>query len=855
MPGLRSTSLHQAWQFAEQSWQDEPEAGASKWAGSRVGYSRLEWLPARVPGHVHLDLIENGVIGQPFERMQELGCQWVDDRDWSYRTSFDWEPRAGLPQRVLRFEGLDTVCRITLNDQELARHDNMFVPLELDVSSSLRPGRNTLRVDFESAARVGNARRAAYFAAEGLPLDCERFEERAFVRKVQCMFGWDWGPRLVSVGIWRPVTLIEHAGRLGDVHVVQEHRSDGSVAVRVQSESPAGTRAVHVWDGQVIAPDGVIVELEAPELWYPHGLGPQPLFELVTYLVPETLAAQELPAELALALERLDAAALDVKRKRIGLCRIRLVREPDRFGESFELEANGRRFYALGANWIPAHAFPSAISRSLLRERLEAAQRAGMNTLRVWGGGLYESDDFYELCDELGLVVWQDFPFACCYYPDGEAEQAALEREARSNVVRLRNHVSLGLWCGNNENLQLFQQRWGDSRKHPPRYYGEALYERTLPALLRELDPGRAYLPTSPYGGEDCQAGGVGDQHYWDAWHGRGDWIHYQDSTARFSSEYGFASAPSQQAFELIFPASARLPSGAEARPPALSELRGQHRDPIVRWHDKTLKGYETFLDLVALHYPEARSLSDWIYYSQLNQRDALRFAIEHYRRSEFCKGSLIWQLNDLWPVQSWALWDVLGEPKPASVALERLYAAGLLSLVVRGEQVELWAALDNAPPDAELTGLARLRAVSLPDGAQLGSWSAGARVASAERKCLLKVDLAGLGGAPALLFAELGGLTAWALTLEPKALQLGPPAPLEVSLSAELGLGLRSPGPLVDLWLTDAHGARHFVDNLVTLPGAATVELGYTGAGQGLRARSLAGEHELRVTRALLYG
>jgi beta-mannosidase len=727
----------------------------------------------------------------------------------------------------------------------------MYVPLELDVSASLVVGTNTLRVDFESAARVGEARRQAFLATEGLLPDCERFEERAFVRKVQCMFGWDWGPRLVSAGIWRPVQLIEHAGRLGDVHVTQEHRSDGSVAVRVRSEVRAGTQALHLWHGQLLAKDGVVAELEEPELWYPHGLGPQPLFELRTYLVPEALNLADLPGDCRLALARIEAAALDQRRQKVGLCRIRLVREPDRFGESFELEANGRRFYALGANWIPAHPFPSAISRSLLRERLLAAKRAGMNTLRVWGGGLYESDDFYELCDELGLVVWQDFPFACCYYPDGPSEQAALEREARVNVLRLRNHVSLGMWCGNNENLQLFQQRWGDARKHPPRYYGEALYERTLPAVLRELDPGRAYVPTSPWGGEDCQSGGIGDQHYWDAWHGRGDWVHYQDSTARFSSEYGFASAPSERAFQLIFPETQPLVTGAAARPPAVSELRSQHRDPIVRWHDKTLKGYEAFLGLVALHYPEAQTLADWVYYSQLNQRDALRFAIEHYRRSAFCKGSLIWQLNDLWPAQSWALWDVLGEPKPAAVALERLYAPGLLSLVRRGFEVELWGILDNAPPEAELAGVASLRAIALPSGQELGSWSAGTRVASGERKSLLSVDTSGLGEARALLVAELGELRAWSLTCEPKELELGPPAPLEVTLSAKAGLRLRTPAPLIDLWLTDANGARSFADNLVTLPSAGSVELGYDGDGRGLRARSLAGEHSLRLSRA----
>ncbi len=843
MTKLRTTSLHQNWRFSEGSWQPE---------GARAGYSRLEWLPARVPGHVHLDLIENGVIGHPFERMQELGCQWVDEKDWSYETTFDWQPTAALPARALLFEGLDTICSVLLNGQELARHDNMFTPLELDVSSLLRPGQNVLRVDFESAVRVGNARRVQYFAAEGLSLDTERFDERSFVRKMQSMFGWDWGPRLVSAGIWRPVALLEFVARFEDVHVTEEHRSDGSVAVFAKSLCPRGTRALHVWDGEPATRDGCVAEIEQPELWQPAGLGQAHLYELVSYLVPEDFDPGELPAEAAEACRRLEQLAFDMRRQRIGLRRVRLVREPDRFGESFEFEANGRRFYALGANWIPDHSFPSTIARTTLRTRLLAARDAGMNMLRVWGGGLYESDDFYDLCDELGLLVWQDFPFACAYYPDGPEAQAAITTEARANILRLRNHASLALWCGNNENLQMFQQRWGDSARHPPRLFGDNLYSATLPQLLAELDPGRSYTPTSPHGGKDCQQGGIGDQHYWDVWHGRGDWLHYRDSTGRFSSEYGFASAPSQRAFEQAFPArSSQL--DADTRPVELATLRGQYRDPAVRWHDKTLKGYETFVGYVELHYPESSTLADWIYYSQLNQRDALRCAIEHFRRSEFCKGSLVWQLNDCWPVQSWALLDSLGEPKPAFAALKRLYAPALLSLARNGDQFSLWGILDNAPSGAELVGPAKVNAVSLHTGETLRSWSAGVHVASSERKELLTLDSAGLDPTDTLLFARLGPLSAWALLAEPKDLRLPAPSALEASLAGDGTLALRSPGPLVDLWLTDQEGARAFGENLLTLPQAGTLSVAYSGSARGLRGRSLAGQHSISLTRAPL--
>ncbi len=837
---LRKTTLHYNWRFAQTSWDKL----------GRIGYSFTEWLPARVPGHVHLDLIENGVIGHPFERMQELGCQWVDDQDFSYRTTFEWQPDAARPERVLRFEGLDTVCRVFLNGELLAEHDNMFVPLEVPVGGRLIPGENEIRVDFLSAARTGLERRAKYAAEEGLRENYERLEDRSFVRKVQCMFGWDWGPRLVSCGIWRPVELVEYVARIGDVYARQTHRADGKVELALESRVEGRARVVHVIEGVgVLRGDGTVV-IDDPVLWQPVGFGQAHLYRVTTFVVPAEFDLGSVPNEPLRAIDLLSGAALDRKLTRVGLRTVRLVRKTDRFGESFEFEINGQRVYALGANWIPDHSFPATVTASQYRKRIQAALASGMNMLRVWGGGLYESDDFYDVCDELGILVWQDFAFGCAYYPDTGVWRDVVRREAESNVTRLRNHASLAIWCGNNENLMMWVAKWGDQTNHPPRYLGEHLYDEVLPEVLGRLDRERPYIPSSPFGGDDPNGGGYGDQHYWDVWHGRGDWVHYRDSTARFASEYGFASSPSLRAWREVFRPGRSFPS-ADVPVVEQAELRGGVRDPVVRWHDKTLKGYETFLGYVWLHYPESTKLEDWVYYSQLNQRDAIRAAIEHFRRSEFCKGSLIWQLNDCWPVQSWALIDSLGQPKAAWFELKRLHAPLLLSLDRRGAEIAVWAIADNAP-GRTFSGKLEVEAVSSSTGEVQKRAEVELSLANGSRERVLVFGTEGLSR-DAVVVARFAGARASTLISEPKELEFAPPATLEVSLAGDGELALSSPTPLVDLLLWDDEGTERFDDNVLTSSKPCVLRVGYRGDGRGLRARSLAGDHPLRITRAKL--
>jgi len=810
---LTRTLIDSGWEVACPRWLVPP---------GRLGYSRLEWLPAEVPGHVHLDLVRAGVIAHPFGSLSELGSQWIDEERWSYRTSFRVTPRPELPRRLLRFDGLDTVASVWLDGEKVAEHDDMFVPLELDVSERLDGGTHELRVDFESALRVGRERRSRYFAAEGLPENLVRFDERAFVQKAQYMYGWDWGPRLVSAGIWQPVWLVEHGGRLLDVEVSQEHRANGKVELGFRSEQEGAGRVVHfVGDSLVGVEDGATLTLDAPELWWPAGLGAPSLLTVTSYLVQD-------PVKSRADAERV---ALDRRVTRVGLRTFRLLQEPDRHGQSFEFEVNGRRLYALGANWIPDHSFPSVISRARLAEQLERARDLGMNMLRVWGGGLYETDDFYDLADEHGLLVWQDFPFACQYYPEDDRTLAAVRRQAEVNVRRLRHHASLALYCGNNENLTMFQSGWDDPARHPPRYYGEKIYDGVLPEVLAALDPARPYVPTSPWGGTKANDGGIGDQHYWDVWHGRGDWKHYDDSTARFCSEFGFASAPGHSAWR-------------EALPGVTEPLALDVRDRRLRFHDKTLKGYEVFLGFVELHYPPAKNLDEWIYFSQLNQRDALRHGIEHFRRSEACRGALVWQLNDCWPVQSWAVLDSDGVYKAAAFELRRLFAPALASLVVRDGSASLVIVLDNAREP--VTGDAVLEACSLVDGRELGRWEARVTVSPDERRVALEVDLRPFVPEETLLIARFGGTSTFRLLSEPKDARLR--APRLTAKRTPAGIAVTSDGPVVDLYLRDPEEKARFTDNFVTLPRAGTVTLRTEGTPAALEARSLAGVHDISL-------
>ncbi len=821
---LRKTYLHSGWVFGETGK-----------VGTQIGVIRLPWLPAQVPGHVHLDLVQNGVIADPFERMNEIGCQWVDQADWTYKTEFDFVPDPALPKRVLRFDGLDSVATIELNDEEVGAIDNMFVPIEIDVTEKLKEGKNTLSVHFKSAVKLGLERQEKYFADQGLDLEkVGRFGDRSFVRKAQYMYGWDWGPRLVSCGIWKPVSLIEYAARLTDVHVTQKFNQDGSVTLTTTAEFEGDAEFYYVdvlfpdmetLDGPLYDVNGANCIVKEPELWTPLETDP-PLYTVSVNLMRPVGETEE-----GTEYEHVDQQIV-----KIGIKSVELVREPDEFGESYEFKVNGKPLWVRGANWIPDHSFPSVISKQRYREQIERCKDMGFNMLRVWGGGIYEADAFYEACDEVGILVWQDFPFACGFYPDDQEFVEPFKKEATANIKRLRNHASLGMWCGNNENQQCFAQRWmGD--KTPPRFYGEHFYNEVIPTLLAELDPAKPYTPGSAVGAkatplEKVNDGGVGDSHYWDVWHGRGDWRFYTDSTARFSSEFGFCSAAALSTWDKY-----------------LGEDDWAAHSEAVMWHDKTGKGDEKFHSYVELHYPVSESLEDWVYYSQLNQRDALRFGIEHFRRSEFCKGTLIWQVNDCWPVSSWAFVDCEGNYKPLAYECRRIYADQLISLKRDGDKMAVWGINDgeNTWP-LELS----VKAYSTLTGEVLRTWEADPEIDAHSRSEVLVCDLNGLNVHETILVASGDGVEeAWQFLGEPKDQRLAPPSKITVSTYEDGAILVKTTEPVFDLVLTENGSTIGLLDNVLTGPEPGVYVLAVEKTPTTLEARSLAGDHPVVITRS----
>jgi beta-mannosidase len=677
--------------------QDFPPGGGLTAGAHQPRHADGDWLGIAVPGDVHRTLIAAGRIPDPFYDRNETACAWMEEREWWYRLTFDGpaEPAAADERLLLVFDGLDTFATVYLNGEQVGEHHNMLRPAAFDVTERLRSrAPNALAVRFDPPLQriVGKT-----LSGWG------RNPERTAMRKAQFGYGWDWGPRLPTIGIWRPVEVRrQRRAALVGVHFATLDITLGGsralVAVRVEAErfgtDTALVARVHlappesghpiesevVLGGERTLDGTAYLTLEQPRLWWTHELGEPALYELtVTLLAGATPLAED--------------------RRRVGIRTLALDQSPDpaeRGTRFFRFILNGVPIFAKGADWIPCDSFVGAIEPGRYTALLERAREGNMTMLRVWGGGIYEHDHFYAECDRLGVLVWQDFMFACAMYPEDDPDFIAeVDAEARYQVRRLRSHASLALWCGNNENQWLHDRQYWDRSELPP--YGALYYDNVLPAAVADLDGRTPYWPSSPYGGNDHNSRDEGNVHNWEVWHGNfprrfGEpprreptpenvsFVRYAEDMGRFISEFGMHAAPVAETLRRAIP------------PDQL-----HHHSPAMDWHNKDNpknKGDDLMLGTTGL----PSNLEQYITFSQIAQAEGLKFGVEHFRRRKpHCSGTLVWQLDDCWPVLSWSLLDYNAFGKAGYYYLRRAYAPVLASFKTRADGgLELWLTNDT---------------------------------------------------------------------------------------------------------------------------------------------------------------
>jgi len=617
---------------------------------------KVEWMKAEVPGCVHTDLIRNGIIEDPFYRLNEHDVQWVDKKDWIYETEL--KVSSGLLKKdrvVLEFEGLDTHADLYLNDQKILEADNMFREWTVDVKDYLKKGSNSLKIYFHSPIKVGLEKYDNYphrvessgndLAEIGQVPEGKRVSPH--IRKAQCHFGWDWGPRLVTSGIWKPIFLKGwNKARITDLNIIQEKLLDDKAELtacfEIESEVNSSVNLqVRVNENQVVTTPveitpGIHVykvnfEIQNPIRWWTNGLGEAHLYQI--------------------------AGSLDTGSEKqsiehnIGLRTVEVVRDKDDLGTSLFLKLNGHPVFMKGANWIPADAFLDRVSPEKYEKLILTAKESNFNMLRIWGGGIYEKDLFYDLCDKHGILVWQDFMFACNMYPGHPGFLESVGEEATDNIRRLRNHPSLAMWCGNNEILSAWW-RWGwkENIEQEDPAGAEAQWKAyqdifldVLPSAVAAHDPDRFYWASSPQSGDTIPEDlSNGDSHYWGVWWGKESFERYHTYLARFMSEYGFQSFPEFKTVKKY----------------AIQEDFDIYSD-VMKSHQRSSIGNETIETYMLRDYKEPKDFESYLYMSHVLQAEGVKKAMEGHRIAmPYTMGSLYWQINDCWPVASWSSTD-----------------------------------------------------------------------------------------------------------------------------------------------------------------------------------------------------
>lgn len=653
------------------------------WTFRQVG--KTDWYPADVPGCVHTDLLQNKLIEDPFFGDNEQKLQWIGKTDWEYQTAFRVGPEIlKLDHVELVFEGLDTYAQVFLNESPLLEANNMFREWRVDCKSLLRPGENRLRIHFRSPinevlplmAKVGYE----------LPSPNDQGEKTSpYTRKAPYHFGWDWGPRFVTSGVWKSVAIEAwDAARIGNFHIVQKEikndvaRLTAKVEVLASSEvaatllidnettrSPVVTRQVKLKPGVNRVQLDLVVN--NPSLWWPNGMGQPSLYRFQARLVR-------------------NGEVLDQSATRIGLRTMELRQKPDSWGKSFEFVINGVPIFAKGGNWIPADSFPSRITKERYRQLISSVRDTNMNMLRVWGGGIYESDDFYDLCDEMGILVWQDFMFACSMYPGDPEFLENVRQEAIDNVKRLRHHPSIVIWAGNNE-VETAWLHWGWKQNLPAKLWDDykAIFHDVLPSVCAAFDPSRPYWPSSPSSNleDDPDSQKIGDVHYWGVWHAALPFTDYEKQLPRFMSEYGFQSFP-----QIETVVAYTLPEDRDIQ------------SPVMLAHQKHPRGNQLIREYMLREYPQPKDFESFLYISQVLQAEGIKIGAEHLRRiMPRNMGSLYWQINDCWPVASWSSIDYFGRWKALQYYARRFYDNLLISPHQDGGKINIYLVSDRQKP------------------------------------------------------------------------------------------------------------------------------------------------------------
>jgi len=637
-------------------------------------HRNVDWMEARVPGVVHLDLVRSKKMQHPYYGLNELGFREVEHKDWCYKKRFlvD-EDLLKFDNLQLVFEGLDTFATVRVNGQKARSLSNMFYEHRIDVKDLLKKGENVIAVRFDSPIKTLEK----MYGARDVKLSGAFYSPGVYGRKAQYSFGWDWGPRLPTSGIWRPVWLKAYdICRIDSFHFRSETDPSGKDARAVVEVSLDAFRdeevdvvvslGGHGYAGRksekrklTIGENHLTFEFDVkdPKLWWPNGHGDPVLYDL----------------EITLTKDR---TILDKLSKKVGFRNIEVVQEKDEEGKTFYFKVNGVPIFCKGANWVPADSFLPQVTRDRYDYLLTKAKEANMNMLRVWGGGIYESEDFYDLCDEKGIMVWQDFMFACAEYPEEDWFLDECRKEAEEVVKRLRNHASLAIWCGNNENDWGFKAGWFGKRD---RFYGHTIYHKILPEVCSRFDPSTFYWPSSPYGGDDPNSQSEGDRHSWDVWSGMKDYSEYLKDNGRFVSEFGFQSLPSMETIVKFTAPEDRYP-----------------QSKVMEHHNKQVNGPERLVWFLSHHFKVPSDLKTFAYLTQVNQGEAMKAGIMHWRRRKFkTAGALIWQLDDCWPVASWSLIDYYGDLKASYYYTKRAFDSVALSLVLNGDSIEAWVTND----------------------------------------------------------------------------------------------------------------------------------------------------------------